>query len=53
MTESRVGLMPDLTVAVFDDIFTRGADESFLFEMVKKRRGEDACELRSQRRKVC
>lgn len=38
MTESRVGLIPDRTVAVFDDILTRGADESFLFERVKKRR---------------
>ena len=38
VTDSRVGLMPDLTVAVFDDIFTRGADDSFLFERVKKRR---------------
>lgn len=38
MADSRVGLMPDRTVAVFDDIFTRGADESFLFKKVKKRR---------------
>jgi hypothetical protein len=53
VTESRVGLMPDRTVAVFDDIFTRGADESFLFEMIKKKRREDVCGLRSQCNKVC
>jgi hypothetical protein len=52
VTESRVGLMPDRTVAVFDDILTRGADESFLFKKMKERRG-DVRELVSQYSKVC